>query len=136
MKIIIEGEDLLGKFTATTVDVEQKVIKLEFPNVKTASDGYHSFDELYEHRYRLYIALCNQIKLSNKAEVWRSKKHLDGTMFDDMFIMGISSEAGKMITYHLPLSMWEATNFAKTLPNAYEWDGHTSDDVLERLGMI
>lgn len=25
------------------------------------SDGYHSFDELYEHRLVLFIALCNQL---------------------------------------------------------------------------
>lgn len=26
------------------------------------SDGYHDFEELYEHRCRLFIALCNALK--------------------------------------------------------------------------
>jgi hypothetical protein len=54
-------------------------------------------------------------------------------MYDDQFIMGIGKDRGEQITYHLPLSKWEETNFAETLNRAPEWDGHTSDNVLERL---
>ena len=27
------------------------------------SDGYHDFEELYEHRCRLFIALCNALRV-------------------------------------------------------------------------
>jgi hypothetical protein len=94
-----------------------------------ACDGRHTFDELYDHRFTLYIALCRLLT----GDVWRSKLQSDGTMPEGWFIMGISKEPGQQITYHLPLSRWEETHFAETLERAPEWDQHTSDDVLLRL---
>lgn len=105
------------------------------------SDGYHTFDELYAHRIALFIALaslCRRQELKvgefpDQPFVWRSKLHSDGTMFENWFVMGIGSFKGQQITYHLPISNWEETNFAQTLENAPEWDGHTPADVIERL---
>lgn len=102
---------------------------------KHISDGYHTFEELYEHRHSLFIALCNEIdRRTPTGYVWRSKLHSDGTMFEDSFIMGIGTMPGEMITYHLPMSRWEDTEWLGTeCGRAPEWDGHTSDDVLVRL---
>lgn len=65
-------------------------------NKKThLSDGYHSFKELYDHRVKLFITLCNTIDLHNKAykgakkKPWKSLFHSDGTMWDGWFIAGI-----------------------------------------------
>ncbi len=33
--------------------------------------------------------------------------------------MGIGKEKGEQITYHLPLSKWDETNFAETLESAW-----------------
>ncbi len=100
------------------------------------SDGYHTFDELYDHRITLFIALCSVLRQLNAIEenwVWRAKLHSDGSEFEGWFILGINDEPGKQITYHLPMSRWEETNFADTCEYAPKWDGHTSADVLERL---
>lgn len=106
------------------------------------SDGYHTFDELYEHRVTLYIALTQLLKRRENAIgfipkgesfVWRSKLHSDGTGYEGWFILGIGKEKGKQITYHLPLSKWDDTEFAETLEKAPEWDEHSATDVLERL---
>jgi hypothetical protein len=99
-------------------------------------DGYHSFSELYDHRIALYIALCRMVVQGqnyNDTPVWRSKLHFDGTSFDGWYILGIDSRTGSQISYHLPLSTWDQTDFAETRERAWPWDGHTSDDVLERL---
>lgn len=100
-------------------------------------DGYHTFDELYDHRITLFITLCRVLISDQGSEhwepVWRSRLHHDGTSFEGWFIMGVGKNKGQQISYHLPLSRWEETNFAETLERAPEWDGHTSDDVLERL---
>lgn len=93
-------------------------------------DSYHTFDELYDHRIALFIALCGEME---RLPVWRSKLHSDGSSFTGWFILGINKEAGKQITYHLPIRVWEATDFAETLDTAPEWDGHTPTDVLARL---
>lgn len=109
------------------------------PNDGSTSDGYHTFDELYDHRITLYIALCRHkhdllaIENPGKHLVWRSKKHSDGSEWDGWYILGIGTEKGKQITYHLPVERWEETEFAETLEQAPEWDGHTPADVIERL---
>ncbi len=118
-----------------------RYLKKRFKGGCTFCDGYHTFDELYEHRISLYIQLCKQIYLqpysnTKKYDIWRSKKHHDGTMFDGMFIMGIGTGKGKQITYHLPLKKWMETRFAKTLDFAPKFDNHTSDDVLKRLNTL
>jgi hypothetical protein len=97
------------------------------------SDGYHTFGELYEHRIRLFITLCNILDYEGLYYVWRSRQHSDGTKLGDWFVLGIGKKEGKQITYHLPDSKWEDCNFAFTLDRAPEFDGHTSDDVLVRL---
>ncbi len=96
-------------------------------------DGYHTFDELYEHRITLFIALCRHIVERGMFLVWKSKLHNDGTSFDGWFILGINKKKGEQMTYHIPLSRWEDIDVAKILEKAPKFDGHTSDDVIERL---
>lgn len=98
------------------------------------SDGYHTMDELYDHRHALFIALCNTLAREGSCVVWKSQLHEDGTMFDGMFIAGINDLAGEMITYHLPNDLWaKFNNHVEWVPNAPEFDGHTSEDVISRL---
>lgn len=103
-------------------------------------DGYHTFNELYDHRNALFIALCKVVDIffegSEKNKVWRAQLHSDGTQYDGWFILGINEKKGKQMTYHLPMSLWNATDFAVDLGRAPEFDGHTSDDVLNRLKQI
>lgn len=100
---------------------------------KCTCDGYHTFDELYDHRIALFIALSNTLqKYHDKQIVWKSKKHHDGTMFDGWFIAGIYTAKGKQISYHLPIKDWSKLECPE-FENAPEWDGHTPSDVVERL---
>lgn len=127
---------------------ELKDIFADGPEEMDASDGYHTFTELYEHRIALFIALCKQLSLLCAApmhddtnsiprySIWRSKLHADGSSYDGWFILGIGKQPGNQVSYHLPLSKWSETAFAETLANAPEWDGHTPADVLERLKKI
>ena len=105
------------------------------------SDGYHTFEELYEHRITLFIALCRLLKDQYKLQydgqgVWKSKAHSDGSVWDGWFILGIFQGKNQQITYHLPMSKWGETEFATTLDKAPDWDGHTSSDVLTRLKQL
>jgi hypothetical protein len=102
------------------------------------SDGHHTFGELYEHRIALFILLCRTLKNAwgDESPIWKSKKHSDGSSFDGWFILGIYKEMGNQVTYHLPISKWDECIFAEELETAPEWDGHTSNDVLERLKVL
>lgn len=123
--------------TRTLEDPKTK-LEIEVADLSQVSDGYHTIAELYDHRITNFIALCRREKVLSPEgwphPVWRSKKHGDGNdAYEGWFIMGIGKEKGKQISYHLPLSRWDETDFAETLEQAPEWDGHTSNDVLERL---
>lgn len=121
--------------------MKKNTIKITIDGIEQTgklSDGYHTFDELYEHRIRLWIALCKyfiQGKASyDSRNVWITKLHSDGSKIDGWFVMGIGKEKGNQITYHLPISYWdECEKTAQVLDKAPEFDGHTSADVLERI---
>lgn len=109
------------------------------------SDGFHTFDELYDHRITLYIAIARLLKRQENAIghiapgesfVWRSKRHSDGELCfgtGTQYVLGIGKEPGAQITYHIPIERWDETDFAETLEVAPEWDKHTSADVLGRI---
>ena len=98
---------------------------MEEKSIGDTSDGYHTFNELYEHRHALF-ALAASVMGG-----WKSKQHEDGSMFDGWFIAGIETSSG-VITYHLPIRLWD--NFpAKEIEKAPKWDGHTADDVITRV---
>lgn len=117
------------------IPLEHKLIRAEGEDLEV-SDGYHTFDELYEHRIELWITVCrlnyNDPQYQNTS-VWRSKLHSDGSSFDGWFILGITKPNGQQLSYHLPMDRWGDTEFAPTIEKAPDFDGHTSQDVLERL---
>ena len=97
-------------------------------DIGETSDGYHTFNELYEHRHMLFMALCHTYTSTS----WKSKLHDDGSEMKGWFIAGVVTPKGKTITYHLPMRLWKNFKVSK-LVRAPKWDGHTSNDVLKRL---
>ena len=97
-------------------------------NLGNFSDGYHTFNELYQHRAVLFAVICN----TSPDIAWKSLKHGDDTMYDGMFIVGIDTPFGQ-ITYHYDIDPYWELFKVKELPNAPTWDGHTPNDVVHRL---
>lgn len=91
------------------------------------SDGYHTFRELYMHRTALLAALAN----SHPDKAIKSQKHSDGSMYEDMFIVMMDLE-GSQISYHCESGYWDWFDI-KEVETAPEWDGHSPEDVVERL---
>ena len=54
------------------INKEIEELKNEGISTKDISDGYHTFQELYEHRIILFSALCNVYPDIS----WKSKKTL------------------------------------------------------------
>jgi len=135
-----EGADpLLFEMHRSPVLNANDYIKATVQDKGKVSDGYHTFDELYEHRIVNFIAACRLLSQipGEGGRVWISKKHSDGSEWDGWFIMGIDSEPGKQITYHLPISKWDECKYvAAVIEKAPQWDGHTSADVLKRLANL
>jgi len=121
-----------------TVNEINELIKQEGIDTNLISDGYHTFGELYDHRITLFIAFCNTLYRLDPEEdslPWKSKVHSDGSVWDGWFIAGIGTVKGKQITYHLPENKWADLRVV-AYDKAPEWDGHTPQDVLERLKSI
>lgn len=100
------------------------------------SDGFHTFGELYQHRFWLWINLASFYQDYTDAFVWRSEYHSDGSKYEGWFVLGMGDEsanAGTQITYHLPMELWDRCAFAETLDRCPAFDGHTYLDVIERL---
>jgi|SRR5882724_7131704 len=92
------------------------------------SDGYHTFNELYEHRHALFSVICATFG------GWKATLHEDGTMFDGWFIAGVQTPLGQA-TSHLPLSWWEHFK-CDVRVHAPKWDGHTAADVPKRIAAL
>lgn len=116
-----------------TEELCKKAVK-QGAKLGNVSDGYHTFNELYEARNTLFIALAKMA--SKEKEVWKSMNHSDGSNYNGWFILGINKRKGSQITFHLPLAMWDKCKFAETLEKAPAFDGHSSKDVLERIGKL
>lgn len=127
--------ELLDSYIQTAEEYNRYLIqsiRISVANLTSAvngstSDGYHTFDELYEHRTVLFSVICN----SHTDLAWKSRHHHDGTMFDDMFIVGIRTPAGQC-TYHCENRYWDLFHVPE-LERAPEWDGHTPEDALTRI---
>jgi len=106
------------------------------------SDGYHTMNELYDHRMALNIILFKMMfKLDhqyrkedawNKPLIMKSVLHNDGSMFKGYFIVFAVTNVGQ-ISYHYKMEHWNKFEIP-IVPNiTYPYDGHTSQDIIDRL---
>lgn len=95
------------------------------------SDGYHMFNELYHHRAVLFSVIVKAFP----DRAWKSRKHHDGSMYDGMFIVGIETPDGQA-TYHYDIDPYWDMFKCKELEYAPEWDGHTPDEAIDRIGKL
>ena len=95
----------------------------------SVSDGYHTFDELYDHRNLLFVNLV----LAHRTLSWISRLNADGSAYPDWFVAGIELNPGQ-VSYHLPAHLWDALDVdGVTVHERAPWDGHAAADVVERL---
>jgi hypothetical protein len=116
-------------------------IKLPVANAGRVSDGYHTFDELYEFRLLYNAALFNEwAKLpGNPYNVHKSQRHADAPndhiFGGGWFIVTALLPTGQ-ISNHYELKDWGLFQ-VPVQQVADRFDGHTPADVAERLrGMI
>ena len=108
---------------------EQKAIDDELCKSGEASDGYHTFNELYDFRREYNAALVN-------SGVWKAHKsyrHHSGELCfgGGWFIVMIETPFGQ-ISNHYENKYWDEFH-CEEKEFADEWDGHTEKDVIERL---
>ena len=134
--------------------------KLE--RINELSDGYHTYDELYEFRKMYNAALFNEwainyyevlkdyedidIKILHpeiqnflntikpKYNVHKSWRHHDGELCfgGGWFIVSAMLPTG-LISNHYKAEDWDLFRVPEVEKALYEFDGHTPQDVLHRL---
>lgn len=124
---------------ATKIILEKKTDKvMNEDNTKVdmgeVSDGYHTFNELYEYRMLYNAALFNEFAKQGLYDVHKSRKHSDGEYpFGDSnwFIVMAELPTGQ-ISNHYEMKDWDKFQIPEK-PLANKWDGHSPKDVAERL---
>jgi len=90
------------------------------------SDGFHTFDELYDHRCLLFINLCLQ---SHRGCYWY--EHYKG--WPCLTLQNIKDQ----ISYHIPekylFLIREAIQEVSKEEGQSKFDGHDSEKVISRL---
>ena len=102
-------------------------ITINVTDLNCISDGYHTMQELYDHRCLIFACLIN----SNLDKSWKSLLHFDGSMYKDWFICGINTKNG-VCSYHLPIKYFDLVK-CKSVDNAPEWRGETPQMCLTNL---
>ena len=98
-------------------------------DIGDVSDGFHTFNSLYEQRMILFAALVK----AYRDKAWKSYRHEDGEYCfgGGWFVVGIDTPEGSY-TYHYKNKYWDMFDCVD-LPRAKHWDGHTEADAETRL---
>ena len=117
--------------------IQKEITNLPDHFIGNISDGYHSFNELYEFRKIYNALLFNEWHNQNKYEVYKSKKHFDGIdCFDGGWFIVVAILPTGQISNHYKNEDWELFKIPEYEKSKYEFDNHSSNDVLIRLKSI
>lgn len=134
LKVTANGDRLEGTITIKGgsnmgVPVQESILLPYGVSVGEISDGYHTFDELYEHRCYLFLALMAH----HPGGAWVTQNDQTGEHMGSWFLAGLNLKTGP-ITYHIPTRLYGSVpESAEVLDKAPPWDGHVSEDVIRRL---
>lgn len=132
--------------------VENKLI-----NDANISDSYHTFDILYEIRKAYNVALFNELAnpntvrffqddtqfdgvnsiTGNRYQVHKSKRHFDGEeCFGGGWFIVVANLPTGQISNHYKLEDWDLFKIPEYEKALFEFDGHTTKDVINRLKQL
>lgn len=101
------------------------------------SDGWHTFNDLYEFRKLYNAALFNEWALSNKYEVHKSIRHNDGEYcFSGGWFIVVAILPLGQISNHYKMIDWDLFDIPAKDKALYPFDGHTPKDVMDRLSNL
>ena len=147
MKVFKKQENYVIEYSSIKKD--QLVSEDEVVDIGELSDGYHTFNELYEFRKVYNAALFNEWANKNdepinyekegwenppKYNVHKSWRHSDGELCfgGGWFIVSAMLPTG-LISNHYKAEDWDLFKIPEVEKALHEFDGHTSEDVLNRL---
>lgn len=158
----MEEQEITTQERLELIQLELAEIKAGGGDISKISDGWHSFEELYEFRKVYNAALFNEwakfksIVLDKSAEAYtghvntfyesvsapkynvhKSWRHYDGELCfgGGWFIVCAKLPTG-LISNHYKAEDWDLFKIPEVEKSLFEFDGHTSQDVLTRLSHV
>jgi hypothetical protein len=118
----------------TSEDALNQLIKTMKADTDKISDGYHTFEELYEFRKVFNAALFNEWASIQKYDVHKSCKHNDGEdCFGGGWFIVVAVLPSGQISNHYQEKDWFLFKIPEVPKAKYPFDGHTPKDVLNRI---
>ena len=111
------------------------ILKQSVDTFENVSDGWHTFNELYDYRM-IYNALWFNAMAktdNNKYDVHKSLCHADGQLCfgGGWFVVTIELPNGQ-VTNHYEEKYWDMFK-VPIKEKANEWDGHTPQEAYKRM---
>jgi hypothetical protein len=98
------------------------------------SDGFHTFNELYEFRKAYNAALFNEWAAGGKCSVHKSWRHHDGELcFGGGWFIVVAVLPSGQISNHYEAKDWDLFAVPEAESALFEFDGHSGFDVVARL---
>jgi hypothetical protein len=127
-------DDMSDAITALRTAIEQAEKQKPVAIDGNTSDGYHTFNELYEFRKAYNAALFNELAAGGKCSVHKSWRHHDGELcFGGGWFIVVAVLPDGQISNHYEAKDWDLFAVPETERALFEFDGHTGADVVERL---
>jgi hypothetical protein len=110
-----------------------KTVKSQKDRIGEISDGYHTFNELYEYRLLYNAALFNEFQKQNVHNVHKSKRHYAGDeCFGGGWFIVMAWLPTGQISNHYEMKYWDLFNIPER-DKADQWDGHSPEVAKQRL---
>jgi len=120
--------------TIEEINLEIKKLKDNHISVKNITDGYHTFEDLYNIRKAYNVALFNEWSNQEIYSVHKSLKHYDGELcFGGRWFIVVALLPDGQISNHYKIEDWDLFNIRETEKALFEFDNHNTKDVISRL---
>lgn len=130
---IIKGVN--GEFYPCKPDVFEKTYDKEgLKDMGEVSDGYHTFNELYEFRKLYHALVINSWAKEGLYDTHKSKRHSDGMpCFGGGWFIVMAILPTGQISNHYKMEDWDLFQCPEEEIVKQAYDGHSAEDVLKRL---
>lgn len=127
MKKIIITEETLKQ-------IQKKIETLKDSDVEKISDGYHTFEEVYDLKMMYNATLFNLWAELGKYDVHKSKLHNDGEKpFGGGYFIVVAKLPKGQISNHYKLEFWDLFKIPTEPKVKFKFDNHTDKTVISRL---
>jgi hypothetical protein len=132
-QVLLESKAKVIEHIDDTAGIHKVIVNIS-EDAGNISDGYHTFNELYEYRKAYNACLFNEWFRTNKYDVHKSLRHHDGDeCFGGGWFVVVAVTPFGQITNHYKMEDFDLFDIPEYETAKYPWDGHTPTEALDRI---